>query len=139
MNSALFQALRLKMDNKQPNDPVDEKGYTDLKKGYIGILLLLSTVEPDEFNKHCAFAVEFGRLLNNVINPSKKIRLLLIERELESVLKHYLADIETLLTGDKPQLSGHLLLADVNRASGQYNIERVEEFKQLLREICLYV
>jgi hypothetical protein len=137
MNSELFQALRLKMENKQPDVPVDEKGYTDLQKGYVGILLLLSTVKACEFNKQCAYAVEYGRLLHNVINPSKKIHLLLIERELECVLKHYLADIETLLSGDKPILSGHLLLADVNRASCEYDIARVEDFKQLLMEICI--
>ena len=141
MNATMFQALRTKMDNKHPNDPVDDKGYTQLKKGYIAVLVLLSTVKAGELkvdNKHCAFAIEFAKLLNNVINPFKHIRLSLIERELENVLTHYLTDIELLLnTEEKPELSGHLLLADVNRASCEYDVARVEDFKRLLREICI--
>ena len=143
MYATMFQALRTKMDNKQPNDPVDDKGYTQLKKGYIAVLVLLSTVKAGELkvdNKHCAFAIEFAKLLNNLINPFKHSRLSLIERELESVLTHYLTDIELLLNnnaGEKPELSGHLLLADVNRASCEYDVNRVEEFKKLLREICI--
>ncbi len=129
------------MDNKNQNEVVDDKGYTPLKKAYIGILLLLSTVKAGELkvdNKHCAFAIEFAKLLNNILNPLKKIRLSLIEIELESLLTHFLTDIELLLnTEEKPELSGHLLLADVNRASCEYDVNRVEEFKKLLREVCI--
>ena len=126
--------LRQKIVNKQHDAAVDEKGFTDLKKSYAALLILLSTVKAgeEEVNGHCAYAIQFGALLNNIINPTQNLHLLLIENELEQILLRSLEDIERLLKGEKPGLNGHLLLVDINSASRLYDMSRLEEFKQVL-------
>lgn len=120
--------LRQKIVNKQPDS------NQDLKKSYVALLLLLSTVKPGEeqVNGHCIYAIEYGALLNNIINPTNNRRLLLIKNELETVLLHSLKDIEGLLKGEKP--GSNLFLHDVNKASREYDVSQLEDFKQFLLE-----
>lgn len=121
--------LRQKIVNKQPDAAVDDKGFTDLKKSYVALLLLLSTVKPGEeqVNGHCVYAIEFAALLNNIINLTKNPRLLLIENELEEVLLYSLKDIEGLLKGEKPEIGEHLFLHDINTASIEYDVTKLDE------------
>lgn len=116
----------------------ESSGFTDTKKKYAGLLILLSTVKPTimTINGHCAYAIEYGKLLDNVINPSKIQRLLLIEVELEQFLIRHLKDIYLLLQGEKPEVCEYLLVADINRAAREYDLSRVDAFKHILIESC---
>jgi hypothetical protein len=129
----LCEGLKYKIEHKQRDAPVDEKGFTELKKSYVALLIILSTVkyQVDE-------AIEYAKLLNNIINPVKELRLALIEDELESILLKFLPEIDLLLRRVNPERAvrvDFLLLQDVNKASREYDVERVHAFKALLREV----
>ena len=128
--------LKYKIEHKQRDAPVDEKGFTELKKSYVALLIILSTVKYQVHE-----VIEYAKLLNNIINPVKELRLTLIEDELESILLRFLPDIDLLLRRANPEggerLVDLLLLQDVNKASREYDVERVHAFKALLREISV--
>jgi hypothetical protein len=119
------------------NLSVEESVFTPKKKQYAGLLLLLSTVKPTimTVNGHCAYAVEYARLLDNVINPSKIERLLLIEAELEQVLARNMKDIWLLIRGEKPEVHEYLCVAEINRAVREYDLSRLDAFKSLLTSL----
>jgi hypothetical protein len=131
----LCEGLKYKIENKQRDAPVDEKGFTELKKSYVALLIILSTVKYQVHE-----AMEYAKLLNNIINPVKELRLTLIEDELESILLMFLPEIDLLLKRENPERAvrvDFLLLQDVNKASREYDIDRVQSFKALLREVSV--
>jgi hypothetical protein len=131
----LCEGLKYKIEHKQHDAPVDEKGFTDLKKSYVALLIILSTVKYQVHE-----AMEYAKLLNNIINPNKELRLTLIEDELETILLRFLPDIDLLLRRVNPERAvrvDFLLLEDVNMASREYDVERVHAFKALLREVSV--
>jgi hypothetical protein len=132
----LCEGLKYKIEHKQHDAPVDEKGFTDLKKSYVALLIILSTVKYQVHE-----AMEYAKLLNNIINPVRELRLTLIEDELESILLRFLPDIDLLLRRANPEggerVVDLLLLQDVNKASREYDVGRAHAFKALLREISV--